>query len=166
MRLLLAALTGLCIVALAQGQRLGTTRYNLDYDYFNYPQLTPKQTMTSAVKALQEKKLNYLLAHLTDPAFIDQRVQDVHGGKFAGIVKEVSDKFINDPEAIKLLERFAKDGDWEDGETTASVKLKGTKDRVYFRKVETRWFMQNQKQPEKTEKPAEKPAEKQEKGDK
>ena len=165
MRLLLAVFAGLCLVALAQGQKVGN-RYNLDYDYFNYPQLTPKQGLTSAVKAIQEKKLNYLLAHLTDPAWVDQRVQEVHGGKFAGLMKEVSDKFINDPEAIKLLERFAKDGDWEDGDAVASVKLKDTKDRIFFRKVGTRWFMQNQKQPETTEKPAEKPAEKQEKGDK
>jgi hypothetical protein len=166
MRLAVALLVALiCLtVAPAQAPPKLDPRYDLDYDSFNYPQGTPEKAMASVVKAIQDKRVNYLLAHLTDPAFVDQRVQDVHRGKFAELVKEVSHKLVNDPDSIKLLERFAKEGQFETGDTTASARLKDTNDKVFFRRIELRWFFQNQKKEEKAaEKPAEKPAEKQDK---
>src|SRR5262245_59623244 len=63
------------------------SRYNLDYYRFTYSQPNPGQTLTSVIKTIKEKQLKYLLAHLTDPDFVDQRVREVHGGKFDELIK-------------------------------------------------------------------------------
>lgn len=145
---LLLGLTG-AFTAVSQAPKLNP-RYGLDYNPTNFPQATPPEALTSALRAIREKRVDYLLAHLTDPEFVDQRVQTVHKGKFEDFVKEVANKLLNDPDAVKLLQRFAQEGEWETTETTASAKLKDVKERVYCRKVGERWFLENEKK--KTEK--------------
>jgi hypothetical protein len=134
-------------LALAQN-----TRYNVDYDSNSFPQDTPKTALASVLRALNERRVDYLLAQLTDPEFVDDQVVNVYAGKFDELVKAVKMKLSNDPDILKNLARFASDGDWEMGETAASVKLKDLREKVFFRKIGSRWFFENKKSADKDEK--------------
>ncbi|MBL8799435.1 MAG: hypothetical protein JNM56_36475 [Planctomycetia bacterium] len=128
--------------ALAQGQKLNP-RYNLQYNSNGYSQESPKDALNSVLKAIKDKRVDYLLAHLTDPDYVDERVKIVHRGDFAALVKEATKKLIDEPETVKRLIRFANEGEWETGEKAASVQLKELKEKVYLRKVDDRWFLEN-----------------------
>jgi hypothetical protein len=124
-------------------------RYGIEVDPENFSQKTPKDTLNSILKAVQMKKINYVVAHLADPAFVDKRVKEVHGGKFEEMVKETATQLMDSPDTLKQLRQFIKDGEWEEQDTTASAKLKDLKDRVFLRKLEDRWFLENRKAPAK-----------------
>jgi hypothetical protein len=124
-------------------------RYGIEANLRDYPQETPKQTLASVLQAIDKGRINYLLAHLADPAFVDQRVKQFYGGNFDELVRETSDKLTSNPDAVKELRRFLKEGEWEAAETTATVKLKDIKDRqVFFRKIGQRWYLENRRRPE------------------
>lgn len=159
MRLLTVLVLVLAYGLLSPAQGIKFTRYNIDYDSNSYSQDSPKQTLASVLRALNERRVDYVLAQLSDPEFIDEQVARVYGGKFEELVKTVKVKFANDPDIIKNLIRFSKEGDWELGDTTASAKLKDLKEKIFFRKIESRWFFENKKNA------SDKPAEKDEKKD-
>jgi hypothetical protein len=124
-------------------------RYGIEANLRDYPQETPKETLASVLRAIEKGRINYLLAHLADPTFVDQRVKQVYGGNFDELVRETNDKLTGNPDAVKELNRFLKDGEWEAAETTAAVKLKDVKDRqVFFRKIGQRWYLENRQKPE------------------
>jgi hypothetical protein len=124
-------------------------RYGIEANLRDYPQETPKETLASVLRAIEKGRINYLLAHLADPAFVDQRVKQVYGGDFDELVRETSNKLTGNPDAVKELDRFLKEGEWEAAETTAAVKLKDVKDRqVFFRKIGQRWYLENRQKPE------------------
>lgn len=149
MRLAFAFLIGWACVAAAQAQEKAGTRYGVAPDTDTYPQKTPEAALTSVLQAIQAKKVDYLVAQLSDPAFVDKRVKEVHGGKFVDMVKEVTGKLLDDPDTVPQLRRFLKEGEWEKGDDSASAKLKDSKDRVFFRKIEDRWYLENRKKAEK-----------------
>jgi hypothetical protein len=123
---------------------LPAKRYGVFVDLRRYPQATPKETLASVLAAIEQKRFDYLIAHLADPDFVDERVKQLKGD-FDEVVREARTKYTDNPEAVKLLQRFLKEGEWEGGEgNTASVQLKDVKDRrMFFRKVDTRWFLEN-----------------------
>jgi hypothetical protein len=125
------------------------TRYEITVDQDAFSQKTPKEALTSVLKAIQAKKIDYLVAQLSDPAWVDQLIKEEHKGSFDGMVKEVTTKLLDDSDTVAQLRRFIKDGEWEDGEDTASAKLKDSKDRVFLRKLEGRWFLENRKEGKK-----------------
>ena len=51
-------------------------RYGLPYKPKAYPQATPKQALQSVITAADGGDVNYLVAHLLDPVFVDARVED------------------------------------------------------------------------------------------
>jgi hypothetical protein len=115
-------------------------RYGINADYKTYPQSTAKETLASFLKAVEDKHLNYALAHLADPHWVEKRVKDV-GGKFEDLVKECRETKL-DPVALKQLHRFLQDGEWKVEDKTAEVRLKDVADRsVGFFKIDDRWFM-------------------------
>jgi hypothetical protein len=123
-------------------------RYGVNADYKTYPQATPKETLTSLLKAVEDKRIDYVLAHLADPHWVEDRVKH-HDGKFDEVVKECRETKL-DPSAVKQLRRLLQDGDWKVEEKTAEVNLKEVPDRsVRFYKVGDRWFMENGYRPEK-----------------
>jgi hypothetical protein len=61
----------------------------------------------------------------------------------------VTTKLLDDPETVPQLRRFLKEGEWEKGEEVASAKLKDSKDRVFFKKIGDRWYLENRKKVEK-----------------
>ncbi|MCS6850640.1 MAG: hypothetical protein NZ700_05665 [Gemmataceae bacterium] len=123
-------------------------RYGIEVNQGAFPQGSPKETLTSVVKAMKEGKIDYLLAHLADPTLIDDRVRDL-GGQFGDLVKEVTERLTREPDIIKSLERLLREGQWEEQEKTASVKPKdGGGLHAFFTKRGQRWFIENRTEPE------------------
>jgi hypothetical protein len=132
--------------SLAQAPK-STKRYGIELDLDRFPQATPKDTLASLLKAIELRKIDYLLAQLADPEYVDRRVKQVHAGKFDGMVEETTAKLANDPGAIKKLRRFLSDGVWDTQEAAASARLADAPERVHFRKIGDRWFFENQDRP-------------------
>jgi uroporphyrinogen-III synthase len=149
MRVVVAVLVGLLGVAAVGAQEAKPAkRYGVEPSLDVYPQGSPRETLASVLKAIEEKRIDYLLAHLADPQFVDKRVQTL-GGKFEELVQETRVHLLDDPGAVKELRRFLHEGEWETAESTASARLKDVKDRrVFLRKIGPRWFLENRKKPD------------------
>ncbi len=146
-----------CVVALAMAlgwtvtlPAQGTapyTRYGVVAIYNKYPQGTPKEALASVVRALEANQVDYVFAHLTDPAFVDRRVKQ-YNGRFADLVEEGRAKLAGNPATIKLLQRFVKEGEWTQEEGNATAKLKDVKDQqVFMKRIDKRWVMENRTRP-------------------
>lgn len=120
-----------------------TTRHGVTLDLETYSQESSKEALASVLKAIEKKKIDYLLAQLADPDWVDKRLE-MMGGKFEDLVKETSAKLAADPTIAKDLGRFLREGEWEMGDATASAKLKDLAERrVFMKKVENRWYLEN-----------------------
>jgi hypothetical protein len=120
-------------------------RFGISLDMTAYPQATAKEALTSVLKAIDDKRIDYLLAHLADPAFTDRRVRD-YGGRFEDVVQEAKAKMLDDPTTAKQLRRFLAEGAWQISGATGRVTLKDLRDRsVYLRKLDSRWFLENRR---------------------
>ena len=135
------------LLAQAPKATLPAKRFAIELDLDRFPQATPKDTLASLLKAIELRKVDYLLAQLADPEYVDRRVKQVHAGKFDGMVEETTAKLANDPGAIKKLRRFLSDGAWDTQEAVASARLPDAPERVHFRKIGDRWFFENQDRP-------------------
>jgi hypothetical protein len=140
------------IAAHAPGQKKDPPpppRYGVEADLDAYPQDTPKAALASVVKAVNDRHYRYLAAQLADPDAVDKRVRELDG-RFEGLVKLVADRFAEDPEAAKQLRRVASDGVWEESADGATAKHPEIKNRqVFFRKVGSRWFLEDRTKPAK-----------------
>ncbi len=117
-------------------------RYGLEADLKTYPQGSAKEALASVLKAVADKRFDYLTAHLADPSFVDDRVKRVWGGNFDAQVQDTRARL--DPSTVKLLGKFLKDGEWTTDKTTAIVKLKDMPDKVVrFQEKEGRWFLEH-----------------------
>lgn len=147
MRLAVAIGIALCCTTV-QGQDVKPlTRHGVVAIFNKYPQSTPKETLESVLKALEAQHVDYVLAHLTDPVFVDRRVKE-YGGKFEELVEESRVKLANNPSVLPQLRRFLKAGEWDKGEETISVKLKEVRDQqVVLKKIGNRWFLVNLMKP-------------------
>jgi hypothetical protein len=156
MRAVLTVLAGVaCAAVVAAGEAkepAPAKRHGVEADLKAYPQATPKEALASVVKAVEDKRIDYLVAQLTDPVFVDRRVKDT-AGDFDGLVKEATAKLVDDPGPARQLQRLLKDGDWDVQDERASVRLKDARDRwCYFRKADGRWFLENRSRPETDDK--------------
>ena len=146
MRVAVVVLVGLVGVAgawAADDREQPARRYGIDPSPNTYPQDDPKATLGSVIKAMEGKKIDYLLAQLADPKFVDRRVR-LYDGKFESLVKETAGHLANDPTLLKTLKRMAREGEWEVGDAAASVSLKDNKEkRVFLKKIGNRWFFEN-----------------------
>jgi hypothetical protein len=121
------------------------TRYGIAPDLKTYPQATPKETLASLLKAVESKRVDYAVAQLADPAFVDDRVQRLYGGRFAEQLEDSRAQL--DPLTIKQLQRFLKEGDWQQEESRVTVRLKEDNRWLYFKKNNGRWFVENARTP-------------------
>jgi hypothetical protein len=160
MRAMMAIAAALALGAVAWGQAGDKgkvlTRYGIEEDAKRYPQNTPKDALGSVLKALGDKRVDYLLAHLADPAFVDQRVkQDMarmgpelkedqkKSLAFDRLTKKTTESFREDPTKLKELQRFFNEGEWEEGDNAAVARLKNLQARkVFMKKVAPeRWVL-------------------------
>lgn len=146
MRGLLTVTLGLVLAssALAQEKKPApAVRYGVSPDLDTYPQASAKQAVTSILKAVERKRIDYLLAHLAEPSFVDTKVQEF-GGKFDELVRETTDHLNSDVKRTDEFRRFLKEGSVEESGTTATVTLKDVPSRqVTLRQIDGRWFMNN-----------------------
>jgi len=134
-----------CAFAQDAKDKAPAKRYGVDADLKGYPQATPKETLASVLKAVENKRVDYLLAQLADPDWVDRRVKE-HTDGFAALVEDGKSRLIDDPGPGKRLTKFLKDGDWKIDDNMAAVRLKEVDDQaVFFRRVGTRWFLENRK---------------------
>lgn len=139
-----ALLVALALPAVLFGQE--AARFGVALDAANYPQATPQEAFASVLKAAQQNRITYLVAHLADPAFIDERVEKLYGGKFAEQVADTAARL--DPGTLKLLQRLAKEAEWNVADKEAILTTKAIENRsVYMKKVGDRWFLQNKQSP-------------------
>lgn len=145
--------------ALAQQPGPLARRFGLDVNPEAYPQGEPKEALRSVIKAINNERIDYLMAHLADPAFVDGKVKEYktffQGGTaearellaFQRLVAETAGHFARDPVAVKELRRFAEAADFEVMEGKAAGVLKAVAGRkVYLKQVGGRWFMEDRQQ--------------------
>jgi hypothetical protein len=119
----------------------GGTRYGVAVDTRTYPQGTAKETLASVLKAVEARRIDYVVAQLADPAFVDDRIQRLYGGRFEEQVEDTRGRL--DARTVKLLGRFLKDGDWQEDKERVTVRLKDDDRRLRFKKIDDRWFMEH-----------------------
>jgi hypothetical protein len=150
MRLILAVLIGFLsanVMAADPAKADAGKRYGVETDLKTYPQSTPKEALASVIKAVENKRIDYVVAHLADPEFIDARVKRDFGGNFDEQVNDTRTKL--DEANVKLLQRFLKEGDWAGKDSPVVVLLKDVKDRaVTFGKIGDRWYIRNSDKPD------------------
>jgi hypothetical protein len=120
-------------------------RYGISAVRDIFPQSTPQETLASVVKAIDGRRMDYILSQLADPDYVDQRVRDVHNGRFSAMVDEATEKLARDPGTVSRFRRYLKEGEWEVQDSTATVRLKDRPDIVGFRKIGPWWYMDNRK---------------------
>ncbi|HEY7312703.1 MAG TPA: hypothetical protein VH643_25280 [Gemmataceae bacterium] len=123
----------------------GATRYGIAPDPKMYPQGTAKETLASVLKAVEAKRVDYVVAQLADPSFVDDRVKRLYAGRFEEQVEDTRARL--DPLTIKQLQRFLKNGDWQEDGDRVMVRLKDNERRLYFKKDDGRWFMEHGSKP-------------------
>ena len=119
------------------------SRQGIAVDLRSFPQATPKDALTSVVKAAEAKQIDYLLAQLADPDWVDNRVE---AEGFKELVQEAKAKL--DSLAVKQLRRFLLEGEIETLDTRAVVRHKDVKDRVVrLRRIDKRWYLMHTNRP-------------------
>jgi hypothetical protein len=126
-------------------------RYGVEADLQTYKQGSAKETLASIAEAVRRTRIDYVVAQLTDPIFIDAKVTEF-GGDFQKLVKEV-EEHLNDPKLRQEFVRFLKEGVVEESGTSAKVTLKDVpKRQMTLRKSGERWFLDNENEADKPKK--------------
>ncbi len=127
-------------------------RFGVEATPKSFPQATPKETLASILKAIDLKRPDYIVAHLADPQFVDQRVKET---SYDELLAETTARLVDDPGAAKQLRALLDKGIWVEEDATASASLKEREDRIAsFRKIDGRWFLQQPyRKSKKTERP-------------
>jgi hypothetical protein len=159
MRTAAALLIGLALwsgLVAAQGDKKGGERYGVAVERDRYPQDTPQKALASVLRAIDNNQVDYLLAHLADPRFVDKRVADREAlypnldkdrrrqAAFEVLVKETAAHFAEEPQLVKDLRHFSSKGEWEAKDQQASARLKELPSRrVFLRRVESGWVLED-----------------------
>jgi hypothetical protein len=137
MRGWLALAVGLNVLASGAAER-----YGIAPDLKSYPQAKPKEALASALKAAEAGHFDYLVAQIADPAWVDERVKRVYGGRFEDQVADTRARL--DPSILKQLQRFLTEGDWNEAGDRASARLKDVPERrVYLNRLSNRWYLEH-----------------------
>lgn len=121
-------------------------RYSIRADREAYPQATPEEALASVIKAVQAGRVDYVLAHLAEPAWVDEQVKSRHGGDFKRAVADAAIQL--GPYNVKLLGRFQEKGKWKVEKDKAVLTFDEVKDKVVsFKKIDGQWYMQHRRTP-------------------
>ncbi len=138
MRLVPAALV-LLLSSVAPAADAPAKRFGVEPDLKAFPQSTPKEALASVLKAIDQKRPDYVVAHLADPDFVDRRVKET---SYDDLLAEATAKLVSDPGAAKRLRAFLDKGRWDEKGDRSTVSLPEGGDRtVSFRKSGDRWFL-------------------------
>ena len=134
-------------------------RYGFDYVPTLYPQKTPKEALTSIVKAIDQQRVDYLLAQLADPIYVDAQVAEYRPQfaknkpdartflAFDRLVQDTVAYYLSDPLLVRELRLFARDGAWEVNDDAATGVHKDVPARkMFLRRIGERWFLENRQQ--------------------
>lgn len=124
-------------------------RHGIKQDLKTFPQDTPLAVKGSILKALETENFEYLIAHLIDPEFIDQRIAKSFEGKLENQVRETKGKLVG-TDLGNQLRMILKEGELTIKDTEAVLihpKLGNTL-MVRFVKIEDLWYMDNRKSQE------------------
>jgi hypothetical protein len=149
-----------CGSAQEEGKPKGPlNRFGYNLDEMTYPQKTPQETMKSIALALSRRKVEYMLAHLVDPHYVDYWIERYKAAfpkgsdaartliAFDRLVNETHKYYVNDPLILKELRQFAKDAEWEEKDALAVGSVKTMPGRkAFLRRVGDRWFLENRQQ--------------------
>jgi hypothetical protein len=162
MRALIVGMTMLVSTFSSQAQdekKKSPPRFGFNVDETTFPQQKPDDAMKSITRALDRKRVDYLLAQLADPTYVDYWVdrykRDFTEGKEEGkqllafnrLVREKNEYYQNDPLIAKELRFFAKEAKWEEMDdiavgTTEKVPAR----KVYLKRIGERWFLLNKQE--------------------
>lgn len=139
----------------AQDNTEATKRYGFPLNVERFPQAKPQEALQSIIKAAQENKVDYLLAQLAEPSFVDKRVAEnaqLFQGKeeakkvlaFDLLVKQTTEHFRDDPTLVRELKKISEDGEWniENDQGVARFALLPGR-AVYMKQVMGRWYLEN-----------------------
>ena len=77
-------------------------------------------------------------------AFAASVATEARNRAYKQVVKDVKEKIGDDPEAVKELRRFAREGTVTEAGDTATITLRDIKERkVYLKKAGNRWYVEN-----------------------
>jgi hypothetical protein len=140
---LLLVVTPMLLATVQDKAATPARRYGIEPDLETFPQKTPQEALGSVIRAIDDRRIDYLLAQLALPEYVDDRVKRVHGGRFEAMVEETTAKLNSDLGVVKKLRRFLNEGTWEVEGANASARLKDVPDRVFLRSIDGRWFFDN-----------------------
>jgi hypothetical protein len=103
-------------------------RYGIAPDLKAFPQAMAKEALASVLKAVEAQRIDYLVAQLADPAFVDDRVKRLYAGQFEPQVEDTRTRL--DPPTVELLKRFLKDGEWTEDKERVTVRLKDVSEKA------------------------------------
>src|SRR6266851_3314086 len=142
MRLGIVLFLGLTATLHTFGDGETVTRYGIAPDLKTYPQSNAKEALSSVLKALEAKRVDYLVAQLADPEFIDDRVKRLYAGKFEQQLEDTRTRL--DAPSVELLKKIHKDGEWSEDKERVTARLKDVTDKcIALRQISGRWFLEN-----------------------
>ena len=105
----------------------------------------------AALRDFQQQNLDRIALEArvpTDPMKFRERVAaEAQAAAFKQLTRDVREKFAEDPQVLKDLRRFRRQGTFPDDKTggeTAKVALPDVKDRfLFFKKIGDRWYVEN-----------------------
>jgi hypothetical protein len=150
---------GFCASAQDDGKKAPLNRFGYNLDEMTYPQKTPAETMKSIALALGRRRVDYMLAHLVHPTYVDYWIERYKAAYTKGsdqaktliafdrLLSETNKYYLGDPLILKELRLFAKDAEWEEKDALAVGSVKSIPGRkVFLRRAEDRWFLENRQQ--------------------
>jgi hypothetical protein len=132
-----------------------TARFGIDFSPILYPQASPKEAMASVIKAIDDERLDYLMAQLANPRFVDSQVAAYAGQAaardksrrffaFEKLVRETKDYYSGDPKLVRQLRVFARAADWDVADDVATGTVKDLPAlKMVLRQIDGRWFLDN-----------------------
>lgn len=104
-----------------------------------YAQSSPRDTLTSVIKAIEADDIKYLLAHLVWPDEVDRKFLGSRDKLVALASKGTPAKR---RKLAEMLRRHTARGTWTLGDAAACSQADGAPD-VTFSRIGQRWFMRN-----------------------
>lgn len=134
-------------------------RYEVQANALTYPQKSPEEAIKSIVRALEKKRMEYLVAHLADPKLVDARIAEYRQAvatasdeartllAFERLQRETQEHLSADPQLLRELRLFAREAEWQVTDNEAVGVCKDVPEhKVFMRRIGARWFLQNRQQ--------------------